>query len=338
MAVKKSKWIFLITVAALILTLVAIKYYNAHRFYLEKRTCFMMDTYVTIYAIGPGKMTVQAIGKAFDRMQEIDEKFNHLNSQSPIYTFNQRGTPITDREIVNVAGLALEVSKRSEGAFDITILPIAELWGFYGEKIPHVPADNRIKECLNNTGYKGLRIEDGALKKTNDKIRIDLGGIAKGYAISESVKVLKAEGIKSALIDAGGDVYALGRRGNRLWKVGIKNPHGEGLLGYLEVEDLAIMGSGDYERFFMEGGKKYHHIFDPKTGYPSEGLSGITLVHPDPLVADAWNTALFVMGPKRAMEAVESIPSMETIEVTTAGEVSFSSGLKDALQVISNNK
>jgi thiamine biosynthesis lipoprotein len=298
----------------------------------------MMDTYVTIYAIGLGRTTIPAIGKAFDRMQEIDEKFNHLNTESPIYAFNRQGTPVTDREIVDVASLALEVSGRSEGAFDITILSLAELWGFYGDGSPHVPADNRIKDCLRNTGYKGLRIEDGALQKTNENIRIDLGGIAKGYAISESVRVLKAEGIKSALIDAGGDVYALGRRGNRLWKVGIRNPHGEDLLGYLEVEDMAIMGSGDYERFFMEKGKKYHHIFDPRTGYPSEGLSGITLVHPDPLLADAWNTALFVMGPEKAVEAVENIPSMETIEVTTAGVVSFSSGLKDALQVISNNK
>ena len=234
--------------------------------------------------------------------------------------------------------MALKVSEKSGGAFDITVMPLAELWGFYGGGTPHVPGNDEIRECLADTGYQGLTIDKGALVKTKKKIRIDLGGIAKGYGIGEAVKVLKAAGVKSALIDAGGDVYAMGRRGNRLWKVGIKNPNAEGILGYLEVEDLAVMGSGDYERFFIEKGKKYHHIFDPRTGYPAEGLSGITLLHPDPMVADAWNTALFVMGPEKAMKLVEDTQSMETIMVTTSGEISFSSGLRGSLNLISKNE
>jgi thiamine biosynthesis lipoprotein len=183
-------------------------------------------------------------------------------------------------------------------------------------------------------GYQHLIFKDSKLEKDQDNVMIELGGIAKGYGVSQAVEVLRAEGIASALIDAGGDVYALGKRGKDFWKVGIRNPRGDELLGYLEVEDLAVMGSGDYERFFMKDGKRYHHIFDPKSGYPAEGLSATTLIHASPTVADGWNTAIFVLGYEKGLELVEKIPGMEAITVTTSGEIRYSSGLKDALQLI----
>ncbi len=337
MALNKTKMTLAILIGVLFLAFLGVRAHNAYQFHLRKQTRFMMDTYVTIQAIGSEKMTAKAIDKAFERMQEIDEKFNHLNPESPLYAFNYQGVPISDREVLDVVHVALDVAQKSDGAFDITILPLADLWGFYGEGPPHLPQKQEIKDCLQDIGYKGLKIENNSLAKTKESIKIDLGGIAKGYAISQSVKVLRAEGITSALIDAGGDVYALGKKGNGFWKIGIRNPHGEDLLGSLEVEDLAVMGSGDYERFFEEDGKRYHHIFNSKTGFPAEGLSGITLVHPDPLIADAWNTALFVLGPERALKVAEGMPSMETIVVTTAGEVSISSGLKNKLKAISKN-
>ena len=145
---------------------------------------------------------------------------------------------------------------------------------------------------------------------------------------------LKTKGVTSALIDAGGDVYALGKKGRDFWKIGIRDPRRDDILGYLEVEDLAVMGSGDYEKFFIEKGKRYHHIFDPNTGYPAEGLTGSTLIHRDPMLADAWNTAIFVLGPKRGLELVEKIPGMETMMVKSSGEIVYSSGLKDALQAM----
>jgi thiamine biosynthesis lipoprotein len=310
-----------------------VRTYNTHRFHLEKQTCFMMDTFVTIYAVGPQTTSSRAIDLALDRMQEVDTKFNVLNPQSPLYAFNHKGVPISDPEILGVIRTALQVGEESNGAFDITVAPLIELWGFYGDS-PHVPKEQEIEDCLTDVGYKYLTIRDGKLEKSNERVRIDLGGIAKGYAIREGVKVLKVNGVSSALIDAGGDVYALGRKGRKPWNVGIKNPRGEDLLGYLEVEDLAVLGSGDYERCFFKEGKRYHHIFDPKTGYPAEGLSGITLVYSDPMVADAWNTALFVLGPEKGLEVLKKMPGMETIMVTTAGEILYSSGFKDQLKAL----
>ncbi len=300
---------------------------------LQKQTSFMMDTYVTIYAGGPEETAIRAIDLALDRMQELDGKLNPRNSRSPLYAFNHQGVPISDPEVYEVVRAALRFSRESNGAFDITIFPLSELWGFTGES-PRRPHEEEIKACLRSVGYQHLLLTAGELQKDQETVRIDLGGIAKGYAVAEAVKVLRAEGITSALVDAGGDVYALGRRDGRLWKVGVQAPRGEDLLGYLEVEDLAVMGSGDYERFFTEEGQRYHHILDPQTGFPAQGLAGITVISRDPMLADGWATALFVMGPEKGLQMANKIDEVEAIMVTTSGELLYSSGLENALKVI----
>jgi thiamine biosynthesis lipoprotein len=329
-----KKWqLVSLSVLVLILVLSGIRFYNRYRFHFEEQTRFMMDTYVTIYAVGPQKVTAPAITSALDRMQEVDSKFNSQNPESPIYDFNHQGIPISDPEIVAMVRLALQIAKDTGGAFDITIAPLIELWGFYGDS-PRLPEKAAIKDCLSRIGYHHLAIENGTLRKDTAEVQIDLGGIAKGYSVLQAKEVLKNKGVSSALINAGGDVYALGKKDRDMWKVGIRSPRGDDILGYLEVEDLAVMGSGDYERFFIEDGKRYHHIFDPKTGYPAQGLSAATLIHPDPMVADAWNTAIFVLGPENGLKWAEKISGMETVMVTTAGDIIYSNGLENALHVM----
>ena len=186
----------------------------------------MMDTFVTIYAVGPKRLTSRAIDLALDRMQEIDTKFNSYNPKSPVYQFNYKGVQLTDPEILDVVELALRIARDSNGAFDITVAPLIELWGFSGET-PRLPGKEEVKDCLSRIGYRYLVLEDSKLEKIKESVRIELGGIAKGYAVSQAASVLRTEGVTSALIDAGGDVYALGRRGNDLWKVGIRNPRGD---------------------------------------------------------------------------------------------------------------
>lgn len=329
-----KKWLWLIGLAAAaFLTSLGIRQYNIHRFHFEKQTRFMMDTYVSIYAVGPEAITEPAVESALDRMQAIDVKFNPRNPDSPIYEFNERGIPISDPEIVSVARMALQIAEESDGAFDITVAPLIELWGFYGES-PRVPTDEEIKRCLETVGFRLLSLSETTLAKKKTSVKIDLGGIAKGYAVAQAAMVLKHGGVTSAMIDAGGDIYAIGKKGGAPWKVGVKRTRGDGILGYIEVEDLSVMGSGDYERFFLKDGKRYHHIFNPKTGYPVQGLFGSTLVHPDPIMADAWNTAVFILGADQGMRSVESHPGMETIMVTDSGKILYSTGLKDALSII----
>ncbi|MGA6926653.1 MAG: FAD:protein FMN transferase [Desulfosarcina sp.] len=310
----------------------AARSYNMHRFHVEKQTRFMMDTFVSMFVVGPPDIGAEAIKLAFERMQAASDKFNNRDPNGPIYAFNHHGTPITDPEILHVAEKALEISRRTGGAFDITVEPLVELWGFYGDT-PTLPDDAAIQACLQHIGYRHLNIDSGVMTKDDPAIRIDMGGIAKGYCVSQAAAVLRDMGIESALIDAGGDVFALGRRGEELWKVGIRSPRGNDILGFMEVENLAVMGSGDYERFFEQNGTRYHHIFDPRTGYPVEGVSSATLLHADPMLADAWNTAVFVLGAEKGRAIVETLPGMEVVMITDTADVRVSSGLANALRL-----
>lgn len=301
---------------------------------LEEQRRVMMDTYVTIYAYGPKRAVSSAIDRAFEAMQAEAKKLNAHDPSSQIHRFNQDGEPIRDPDIISLVRAALEVSRKSEGAFDITVYPLVKLWGFYEDLAKQVPPEERIREALGNTGYEHLIVKDGELRSDKDNINIDLAGIAKGYVVGQGIKTLKKYGIKSAIVQAGGDVYALGRKNGKAWKVGIRGYRGEGLLGYLEVEGLAVMGSGDYERFFVKDGKRYSHIIDPKTGHPSFGVSGVTVIYPDPAVADAWGTALFVLGREKGLRIVESIPGMEAVIVDEEGKVFYSAGLQQSLSMI----
>lgn len=312
----------------------SVRIYNSRKNHLEKETRFMMDTYVTIYAAGPKEITSKAVSLAFNRMEEIAVKFNSLDARSPVYAFNKKGVDISDPEIVELVRIGLKISQESEGAFDMTVAPLLELWGFY-DKSFYIPQEQEIKDCLKNVGYQHFSLSNGVVKKDAQGVMIDLGGIAKGYALSEAAKVLKNAGVTQALIDAGGDVLALGSRGARLWRVGIKDPRGEGILGYVEVEGLAVIGSGDYERFFIKDGKRYCHIFDSKTGYPSQGIASVTLVYPDPVIAQPLAKIPFILGAQKGLEVLEKIPGMEAVIITTSGEKIYSRGLKHILTVIS---
>ncbi len=298
---------------------------------IQSQTRFLMDTYCTIQV--PGDIEVlQFIDQALDRIEEVDKKFNILNPESPIYEFNNNNKPITDEEIIDLVKIALQICETSGGTYDITIYPLIDLWGFFGES-PSIPQKETISNLLKETGFQNLSIDNGKLIKRNKNVKIDLGSIAKGYAISEALKVLKQAQIESALIDAGGDIYALGKYNDKPWKIGIRNPRGEGVIGVLELSDMAVLTSGDYERFFEKDGIRYHHILDPRTGYPAEELASVTVISPDPTLADAWSTALFVLGKERGLETVEHINSIQTLLVSTDGEKFYSSDMQVRTQI-----
>ncbi|MDD2806633.1 MAG: FAD:protein FMN transferase [Elusimicrobiales bacterium] len=296
-----------------------------------KRTRFMMDTLVTIQV--PNELgtrrTEAAINRAFDRMAEIERKFNCLNPESPLYKFNESRAPITDPEIAAVTGKALEISRATGGAFDPTVYPLVDLWGFYTTSVSSsartVPAPARIRAALALAGWRRITVKEGAVTASDRAVRLDLGGIAKGYSMGEAVKELKAAGAKSGLILAGGQVQVFGSAAPGVpWKVGLRNPRKDGYIASLPFDgDLGISTSGDYERFFEEGGVRYHHILDPGTGYPARGSMSVSVITADPAWADALSTALFVMGPRRAAEFARG-RGLDVIIVDAAGKV-FSS-------------
>jgi thiamine biosynthesis lipoprotein len=298
---------------------------------MQKQTRFLMDTYVTIEIPGDAGVA-KVIEKALDRIEDVDHKFNVLNQESPLYRFNHENVPITDPEIIGLIQIALEVSKESGGAFDITVYPLVDLWGFF-RGAPAVPAQSDIAASLKKVGWWKLRIENGTLTKRDKSVEVDLGGIAKGYAVGEALKVLKDAGITSALIDAGGDIYAVGQLHGKPWKVGIRNPRGEGVMGVVDVSDLTVVTSGDYERYFEKDGVRYHHILNPETGYPANGLVSVTVICSDAVRADGLSTALFVMGAQRGMELATRLPGVDVMMVTSEGKVLCSPGLQGNMTV-----
>ncbi len=308
----RNPWLFLCVLA----TVVAAGYVGLklrHQEPIQKQTRFLMDTYCTIQVPG-GAPVRPIIAKALDRAEEIDQQFNPIDPRSPLYAFNQKDTPITQSDIIALVQTALDVSKKTDGAFDITVFPLVELWGFDGRpgSSPHLPEKKQIDACLQKVGWQNLVIEGGKLTKLKDDVKIDLGAIAKGYAVAEAVRVLTNAGIRSALVDFGGDIYALGTRHQKPWSIGIRKPvHDGGVFAGLELSDLSIATSGNYERFFEKDGVCYCHIFDPKTGYPAQGIASLTVMTPDAALGDAYATALFVMGPDRAMKFVESLPTLK---------------------------
>jgi len=298
---------------------------------VQKQTRLVMSTYCTIQI--PGKKDViPVIEKAFERIEEIDKKFNVLNPESPLFMFNQGNGVCTDKEILALVHTALQIGRDSEGSFDISVHPLMKMWGFYSGEYK-IPEKEEIDELLTIVGYENVIIRNDTLLKTFSNTAIDLGGIAKGYALREAVSILQKSCITSALIDAGGDIYALGTFRGKPWKIGIRKPRGDGIFADLELSDYGVVTSGDYERFFEKEGIVYHHILNPKTGFPARSMTSVTVICKDPVRADAWSTALFVMEPQQALHTIEKTPDLEAVLITSEGKVLCSSGLTDNVEI-----
>jgi len=317
--------------AAFAVTLLIVLWFTGHSDHVQKRTRFIMDTYCTIQVPG-GSEVIPAINKALDRMTEIDNKFSIFNKKSPVYAFNEYNTPITDPEIVKITKDMLYAAEKSSGMLDLTIVPLESVWGFYTGGTPHIPAPEEIKAAMKKVNYRNIVIKDGRVTKTYDWVKLDFGTIAKGYAVEEAGIVLVNNGIKSALIDGGGNIEAIGKFRGKPWKVGIKNPRGSGVIGVLDAENLAITTAGDYERYFEKDGVIYHHIMDPYTGYPGKNMISVTVISPSSLTADTWDTALFLLGKDRALKLASELKGVECILVTPDGKITYSKGLDKYLK------
>ncbi|OGR78115.1 MAG: hypothetical protein A2X32_01800 [Elusimicrobia bacterium GWC2_64_44] len=294
-----------------------------------KRTRFMMNTLCTIQVPNDlgARATGAAIERAFDRMAELDKKFSVTNPESAVYKFNHDRAPITDPDVAAVAGTALEVSRATGGAFDITVQPLVDLWGFYTTSASSqaVPSPEKIKAALAKTGWRRIILKDGRVTAADPEVRLDLGGIAKGYILGEGAKALKAAGVKSALLLTGGQVQSFGTAAPGLpWKVGLRNPRNDGYVASLPFDsEMGVATAGDYERYFEAGGVRYHHILDPKTGYPARKTMSVSVITPDPAWADALDTALFVLGPERAL-AFARERGLDVIVIDAAGKIQTS--------------
>jgi thiamine biosynthesis lipoprotein len=206
-------------------------------------------------------------------------------------------------EVAWVIDAALRVGSQSGGAFDITVEPLVRLWGFLGGT-PHVPGETEIEAARARTGLSLLALDPDkeTLAFRREDVRIDLGGIAKGYGVDAAARSLRKLGIANAMVEISGNITVMGSPpGHEAWTIGIRDPRDQvPYVGVLSLSDRSVATSGKYEQFVDVGGHTYGHILDPRTGWPSEGVLSVTVVAPSAMEADAWGTAFFVMGPPRA--------------------------------------
>lgn len=303
------------------------------------KTDFYLGTVINIKIYD--KEDEAILEKAFERIKDIESKMSKDIEDSEVSKINENaGLNFVEisEDTYNVIEKSIYYSEISKGYFDITIGPLVKLWNI-GNENARVPSQDEINSNLNKIDYKNIllsKANNSVMLKNNDMV-IDLGGIAKGYIADEIVELLKDNDVNSAIIDLGGNIFALGNKdSNKKWTIAIQNPfsiRGE-YIGIIEVENSSIVTSGVYERFLEFEGKKYHHILNPYTGLPVENdLAGVSIISNKSIDGDALSTSIFSLGLKAGIELVEKIDNVEAVFITNDKEVYITSGLKDVLQI-----
>lgn len=295
------------------------------------RTELLMDTLIEIRVFGPERQQLEeAVEAAFAEMRRLDRLLSSYRPDSEIARLSAASEPLRlSRETVELLRLGQEVARRSEGAFALGLGRLKRIWALDTDD-PRIPDQVELQRALRGTGPDSLRIVGREVSKADPDLLIDLGGIAKGYAVDRALQVLAAKGIASAAVNAGGDIGLLGQHNDRPWIIGIQHPRqAEEVLVRLQVSDRAVVSSGDYERYFVQDGVRYHHLLDPVDGRPSRGCQSVTVIAADAARADALATAAFVMGPTRGLQFLEHLPDVEGLLVAADGHLLKTSGLPE---------
>ena len=309
-------------------------------------TRFMLNTICTITVYSEenkDKTAEELVNEAFDLYQDYENTLSRTIEGSDIYNINNsNGEPVTvSDDTIEILETAKYFSELSDGAFDITTAPLSILWDFEGED-PTVPPDDEIQELLKEVDYTKVKIEENTVTLEAPVEAIDLGAIAKGYIADKLAEYLEGNGVTSAIISLGGNIYAIGQNSqeNRPFNLGVQDPKSEdgSILGYLQLSDKSLVTSGDYQRYFIQDGKRYHHILDPKTGYPVENeLSSVTIISDSSVVGDALSTTCFVLGKDKGLELINNFDGVEAIFIDHDDNMYFSDGFGTDL-VFNENK
>lgn len=311
--------------------------------HLITRSHKTMGTLMTLTAWAEDDAAVvKAFDEVFAEFDRIDALMTTWTDDSDVSRINAAagdGKPVkVSREVILVLERSLAASKQSNGAFDVTVGAFAGVWKFDEDKDDTIPDAALVKERLALVGWKDLVVDakKGTARLKRKGQRITLGGIAKGYAVDRGVAMLRKAGLVDFIVQAGGDMYAAGKRGNRFWRVGIRDPRGgrEDFFAFAEVADRTFSTSGDYERFVVKDGVRYHHILDPATGYPAMKCRSVTVMAKDALTADSLSKAFFILGPEAGMKMVEELADVEAVFVGADNKVTVSSGLVDRMKIV----
>lgn len=294
----------------------------------------LMGTVVTVSLYDSNDEEI--LNKAFNKVKELEATLSINENGTLVDEINDEAgikpVKVYD-DTYNIIKKAIEYSKLSNGLFDISVGPIVKLWNI-GLPEARVPSQEEIDEKLPLIGYNDIEIDDSNktifLKRKG--MMIDLGGIAKGYTADVISDILTKEGVKSAIINLGGNVFAHGKKVNGDdWKIGIQNPFTErgGIVGTITTSNKSVVTSGIYERYIEKDGVKYHHILSPSTGYPYDNeIAGITIVSDKSVDGDALSTSVFAMGVEEGMNFVNTLDGIDAIFITKDYKVYITDGLK----------
>ena len=272
-----------------------------------------------------------ALGAVMEEMHRIDRAMSPFKPESELSRINREAAkapvPIS-KEMFELVARSVEFSKLSEGAFDITF---ASVGGLFDYRNGIKPTAEKIAATLPGIDYRHIRLDrrQRTIQFARDGVRIDLGGIAKGYAVDNCVALLKARGVKEALVIAGGDSRVLGDKRGRPWMIGIRDPRRKDtMVAMIPLVDAAISTSGDYERYFEADGVRYHHILDPRTGISPTGVRSVTIVGPDATTTEGISKSVFVMGAERGIRFAESLRGIDAVIIDGDGNMHYTAGLR----------
>ncbi|MDO8343595.1 MAG: FAD:protein FMN transferase [Cellvibrio sp.] len=276
----------------------------------------------------------QAVAAVMAEMHRIDKHFSPYIETSELYRANQLAPKSSAQkplsispELAAIIEKSLHYSQLSDGAFDITFASLARYYD-YRNKLS--PSERQREELLPAINYRLIHLDtkNNTLWFEHPKLYIDLGGIAKGYAVDNAIEILQSFGVKHASVGAGGDSRVIGDKFGRPWLVGIKNPRADAVAITLPLEDVAVSTSGDYERYFIDDkGERVHHIINPRTGKSTNGINSVTIIGPLGFDTDPLSTSVFVMGAEKGMALINRLPGFDAVIISSEGKVSYSKGL-----------
>jgi thiamine biosynthesis lipoprotein len=283
---------------------------------------------------------VAAFNDIFHEFDRLEDLMSVWRPNSDVVRMNQAAgdhpVPISD-DTRAVLLAARQASEWTNGKFDITFGALADIWKFDQDQDNTVPGADAIRARLPFVDYTVVQV-DGAAKTgfiTKKGSRIHLGGVGKGYAVDKAIDLLRGRGFADFLIQSGGDMFVGGLNDGKPWRLGIKDPRGNGTFATLDLSDGTFSTSGDYERSFIKDGRRYHHLIDPDLGEPARGCRSVTIVASRATLADVLSTGVFIMGPKDGMALIEHLPDVEGVIVSSTNEVLVSSGLKGRIRLLS---
>lgn len=276
-----------------------------------------------------GPRMTAALNEAVAEIERIEDRFTTWRPSDLLRLSDAAGAWVAvDEEMAFVLGEAARLCELSDGGFDASYRGVAKAWNFRADQ-PRPPHPEAVEAALKNVGCEQLEVDrQNGLARVRKGASIGLGGLVKGYAVDRAALILRHHGFHNFVVNAGGDLAAAGRFQGRLWQVAIKHPRRtDRPLAMLPVSGYAVATSGDYERFFEHAGTRYHHILDPRTGYPANGAQSVTVLAKTTAEADALATGVFVLGPERGLALIDRLDGVEALIVDAGGQIHRSAGL-----------